>query len=275
MKELFIKDILELKIDSKLSISGWIKSIRRQKKRTFIMLVDSTGSIQVVYEGSRVALQNESSITVNGFLVKNKNTVEVFAETIQVIGQVELDAQYRPRKDLNIFASSFVSDMTTNRHLYIRNSKVIAVLKARALVITALRAWFLRKNYCDVTAPILTPILLYSEDTGIRVPVNNQEVFLTQCVGFYLESVVHSLEKVYNIGPSFRGKESSSKRHLTEYWHVKSELAFCAFDEFFGEVEDMLRFVTQFVEKEAKILCLELGTGFNDEALRGKFPRVK
>lgn len=107
--------------------------------------------------------------------------------------------------------------------------------------------------------------------------VNNQDLFLTQCVGFYLESAVHGLEKVYNIGPSFRGKESVSKRHLTEYWHIKAEQAFCSFDEFFLVVEDLVSSITK--EVMGFLECSEitnvLGTGgFCSDAIKTPYPRI-
>ena len=124
----------------------------------------------------------------------------------------------------------------------------MAALKARHLVLGAVHSWFRKNGFIEITAPILTPVLLYDEDTGISANVNGQDVFLTQCVGFYLESAVHAFEKVYNIGPSFRGKESISKRHLTEYWHIKAEMAFCPFDEFFAVIEDLISSIIAEVE---------------------------
>lgn len=79
----------------------------------------------------------------------------------------------------------------------------MAALEARHLVLGAVHNWFRKNGFIEITAPILTPVLLYDEDTGIPANVNGQDVFLTQCVGFYLESAIHAFEKVYNIGPSF------------------------------------------------------------------------
>jgi asparaginyl-tRNA synthetase len=130
-------------------------------------------------------------------------------------------------------------------------------------------------GFLEVTAPVLTPILLYTEDTGISVHINNQDIFLTQCVAFYLESAVHAFEKVYNIGPSFRGAESISRRHLTEYWHVKAELAFCDFEEFYTVVESLVSSVAAEVKPLSESICniLDLG-GFCDDAAKIPFPRI-
>ncbi|MHA1369904.1 MAG: amino acid--tRNA ligase-related protein, partial [Promethearchaeota archaeon] len=62
---------------------------------------------------------------------------------------------------------------------------------------------------------------LYDERTAFNLDFFGTNIFLTQCVAFYLEAAVHAFEKVYNIGTSFRREKSRSRRHLAEYWHVK------------------------------------------------------
>ena len=48
----------------------------------------------------------------------------------------------------------------------------MAALKARHLVLGAVHNWFRKNGFIEITAPILTPVLLYDEDTGIRANVN-------------------------------------------------------------------------------------------------------
>lgn len=251
MKELFISSILnnQLAAGAAVDLYGWVASVRRHKNDIFFDLEDSTGSIQVVIAMQNIAVEikPEQSVVVYGVLLFNDSSkeYEVMAEQVQVIGDVSKQLSPTPRSNFDIFDNRYTNYVQQNRHLFIRNSKVRSVLSARDYVKTAVCNWFKKMNFTEITAPILTEVLLYDNSTGIPVTINDQNLFLTQCVAFYLESAVHAFERVYNIGPSFRGAESISPRHLAEYWHVKAEIAFCSFDEMFSLVESLIDFVVE------------------------------
>lgn len=263
----------------KIELYGWIASIRKLKSDIFFEMEDSTGRIAV--QMSRELIENplkpEQSVCVVGVLGKDKiGNPQIKAESYTIIGEVNLKISPSARANFDVFSESNANNVVTNKHLYIRNAKNRDILLARDLVIKAVRSWFAENGYCDVTAPILTPILLYDKNTGIGVNIKGEEAFLTQCVGFYLESAVHSLERVYNIGPSFRGAESISKRHLMEYWHVKSELAFCSFEEYFDVVESLVAYVTDYVKNNGGLeLAKRMNTDFCDDGLKIPFHRVE
>ncbi|MBO5341200.1 MAG: hypothetical protein J6A73_00790 [Lachnospiraceae bacterium] len=280
MKKYYIADILNNNVPNikNIEIYGWICANRKHKDVTFFKVEDSTGRIDLVVNNNLVSFQlnNEQSVYCTGVLsddLKGNKLVEV--GMIKLIGDVNCELSPGARSNIDVFSEKNANKIVKNKHLYIRNQSFVGILKARNLVIEAVRSWFHENGYCDVTAPILTPILLYEKETGIEVSIKNQNVFLTQCVGFYLESAVHSLEKVYNIGPSFRGAESVSKRHLMEYWHIKSELAFCGFEEYFDVVEDLICYTTKYIKEHGgEELATMIGTTFCDDGMQTPFPRI-
>jgi len=278
MKKLYISN-LKNEIGKEVVLYGWIAAKRSSKNFFFLDLVDSTGKIQVICKKTEIIdiYKKEQSIMIVGTIVNGKKGIEVLAKTVELLGDAKFMLSPSPREDFDIFSEKYVDYVQKNKHLFVRNPRVIAALKARALVIRAVHEWFDENGFYEVTAPIITPILLYEPETGIPVKVNGQDLFLTQCVGFYLEAAVHALEKVYNIGPSFRGAESISKRHLTEYWHIKAEQAFCSFDEFFVVVEDLVSSITKKVMENSACekIASELNTGgFCADALNPPFPRI-
>ncbi len=276
MKTLYLKDIAS-KVGEEVELLGWIAYKRKMKNHFFLDLVDSTGKVQVLCQGVDNIYKREQSVRVVGNVIERDGSIEVIAKEIEIIGDVNFQMSPHPREKFDVFGTQYVDYIQKNRHLFIRNPRVMAAMKARALVMRAVHNWFDANGFYEVTAPILTPILLYDTETGIPVKVNEQDVFLTQCVGFYLEAAVHGMEKVYNIGPSFRGMESISKRHLTEYWHIKAEQAFCPFDEFFGVVENLVSSVTRMVGEnpETEAIANELNTGgYCWDAIKPPFPRI-
>lgn len=134
--------------------------------------------------------------------------------------------------------------------------------------------WFRQHGFIEIHAPVLTPTPLYDDRTPIALEVHGQHVYLTQCVGFYLEQAVHAFEKIYNIGPSFRAEESRSKRHLMEYWHIKAELAFVDFEGLATTVEQFIHDVSQQCTTEGIHLAKVIGTELCQDGLKMPFPRI-
>ena len=244
MKTLYVKDLCSRPLGSSVELYGWLAGRRNLGGVLFLDLADSTGTAQVIIENTNALtfdlgtdIPLESAIAVVGILVEGaKTTTEIQAHSIRLIGKATLQLNPFPRSRFDFLASKHVNQTLTYRHIYLRNPRLMAVLKFRAGVTRIMRDWFHRHDFIEFDAPIITPATLYDKETALPIRVHDQDLFLTQCAGFYLEAAVHAFERVYNIGPSFRGAESRSKRHLTEYWHVKAELAF-------GDLEDIIRLV--------------------------------
>ena len=227
MKELFVIDLLQSNgCEIEVELCGWISAKRCQKEVIFLDVCDSTGTIQVVITESDVSLEVfqvvkrwpvESGITVKGRVTCTTNRQrEIVARDIVLVGGVTKDFSPHPRGPIDIFDDSMIPHLLKNRHMYLRNPKVMAILQFRDCLMYNMRTWFHENRYTSVDAPILTPVPLYEDGTAMSINVHDEKVFLTQCVGYYLESAVHAFERVYNIGPSFRGEEGRTKRHLME-----------------------------------------------------------
>lgn len=152
--------------------------------------------------------------------------------------------------------------------------KLAAILKFRHILTRIVHQWFHENGFIEIHAPVLTPTRLYDDRTAMAIEVHGQDVYLTQCVGFYLEQAVHAFEKIYNIGPSFRAEESRSKRHLMEYWHIKTELAFMDFEDMASVVERFIRDVSEQCIREGRELANIIGTEMCGDGLKTPFPRI-
>jgi len=287
MKKLFIIDLLGFELHKEVQILGWLKNKREHKNVVFLDVSDSTGVIQVVVERDSVEQSNfylaselkiESAISVTGKLQVNnncKNGLEVLANNLSLIGGVSFDVSPYPHEDFDIFDERLTDNILKYRHLYLRNPKVMAILHFRNLLKGIIRDWFELNNFVDFDAPILVPAPLYAGSTAIGVTIRDENVFLSQCAGFYLEAAVHAFEKVYNMGPSFRGEESRSKRHLIEYWHIKAELAWGNRDDIIKIVEDIFLYTSEQLKQKATGLMNVIGREICLDGLKVPFPRLK
>jgi asparaginyl-tRNA synthetase len=292
MKELYVDGVLyRTSVGTEVDLYGWIKNRRDHGNVIFLDICDSTGWMQVVVDKSRFSeeqfnliskLTVESSVLVKGKLaLTGKKTptrnLEIRAESVELIGAANLGLTPSPRgNSFDIFDERLQDHLLTNRHFYLRNEKIMAILKFRHHLMGLVHEWFRADGFIEITAPILTPTPLYEGRSAIGLELYDEDIFLTQCVGFYLESAVHAFERVYNIGPSFRGEEGRSKRHLTEYHHIKAELAFGDLEDIITLVENLISFVTQRCSGEARIadLATVVGRPLCLDGLTPPFPRL-
>jgi len=280
MRKVFIKDILSQKLGENVQVMGWISSKRIHKTAIFLQVSDSSGTVQVVVTKNSPDFAKsknatiESGIVLLGKLRQYKFGKEVECSQILEIYPNQMTLSPTPREDFDIFAEHYTDLVLKNKHLYIRNPKTIAILQFRDFVLRAVRDWFFKNKFISLEAPILTPLPLYTDGSAMSITVHEENMFLTQCVGFYLESTVHALDRIYNIGPSFRAEESRSKRHLMEYWHIKAELTFGDLDQMIEMVESLINHISMKVATECGRIFETLGTKPCLDGTRVPYPRI-
>jgi asparaginyl-tRNA synthetase len=274
---------LILPIGSVMSVYGWLSNRKIHGKLMFINIADSQSSVQVVVEKNKISeidwnslrtLPLESGLQLKCFVEKGKSGNEFHVKMIEELYPAELVIQPRPRSNFDIFDPAFMEQMLRYRHLYLRNPKVAAILKFRSWLMGATRDWFEKEGFMEFDAPILTPAPLYDGSTAMPIEVHGEKVYLSQCAGFYLEAAAHAFERVYNMGPSFRGEESRSKRHLMEYWHIKAELTWGNREDIINIVEDILTYLTNRAMEECGPIMKDLGTTICTDALKVPYPRI-
>jgi asparaginyl-tRNA synthetase len=81
--------------------------------------------------------------------------------------------------------------------------------------------------------------------------------------------------KVYVFGPTFRAEKSKTRRHLTEFWMVEPEVAFCDLEGDMDLAEEFLEHVVQSVlrHRSAELQALERNTRFLENVKR-PLPRI-
>lgn len=285
MKNLYVSDIQKLEPGMNVEIFGWIRAKRAHRGLLFLDVEDSTGSLQVVLrqETSTVGfaqadnLALEASVRVSGVVRQSlkKPQVEIEADEIELIGDVSLNISPRPRTRFDIFAEKFADSSLKKRHLYLRNEKLMAVLRMRHDLFGIMHHWFREQGFIEIHGPLLAQVPLYEDKTAFSLDFFGHPVFLNQCIAFYLESAVHAFEKVYNIGPSFRAEESRSRRHLAEYWHVKAEIAFTDYEDIIQFTEHLLSHIVREVSIECAPELKILGATIDVEHFAAiPYPRV-
>lgn len=287
LKKQYVRDLLNTVAtpdDEHVELLGWIKSRRDHGRLTFIDVTDSTGTMQVVINRRDLGDEQydiattipvESAVRVTGVMnTRAKGQREIMANGFVVISRDTLSLSPQPRAGFDIFDPKMSSHITANKAVYLREPHYMAIIKFRAKVMRIVREWFEQHGFMEFDAPIVVLAPLYDDSTAMKIDVHGQDAFLTQCAGFFLEAATMAFERVYNMGPSFRGEESRSKRHLKEYWHIKAEMAFGDRDDIITLVESLLDYLHARIPEECEEEMEFLGAVLQPSDFRTPFARI-
>lgn len=271
-KKIKLRSIQE-NIDNRVLIQGWIHRLRIQKGLAFITVRDGTGFIQCVFTGDLAKAQQtkdltlESTLTVKGVIKKlpdGKSApggVELVVDYYEIVGLAPSGDDAFTNKVQETADPSLLLDQ---RHLTLRGETLSAVMKVRAVLLTSLRRFFQEEGLTEVTPPCMVQNQVEGGSTLFKMGYYGEEAYLTQSSQLYLETCLAALGDVYCVQESFRAEKSHTRRHLSEYTHVESELAFIDFEDLLNHLEKLLTVVIKYVIEDpiAGPLVKQLNPGF-------------
>jgi asparaginyl-tRNA synthetase len=212
-----------------VTLRGWLHNKRSSGKLHFLQLRDGSGVIQcVVFKGEVPEalfaqadhLPQESSLEVTGVVRADKRSplgYELGVTALRTIHEAE-EYPIGPKEH----GTGFLMD---HRHLWLRSSRQHAILRIRANLIRAARAFFDDRGFVLLDAPIFTPAACEGTTTLFETDYFGDRAYLTQSGQLYMEAGAMAFGKVYCFGPTFRAEKSKTRRHLTEFWMIEPEVA--------------------------------------------------
>lgn len=279
MHKVLISELAEF-VGKEVTLHGWLFNKRSSGKIKFIILRDGTGYLQCVYFKGNVSeevfntadrLGQESSVVVTGKVKAEPRApggFELDASDLQVIHETH-DYPITPKEH----GIEFLLD---HRHLWLRSSKQVAILRIRHRIIKAIRDFFDNRGFTLMDPPILTPNAVEGTSTLFETPYFDLgNAYLTQSGQLYAEAGAMALGKVYTFGPTFRAEKSKTRRHLTEFWMVEPEFAFADLNDDMDLAEEFLEYIVQTIlkEKQEELKVLERDTT-KLQNVKKPFPRV-
>jgi asparaginyl-tRNA synthetase len=266
-----------------VTLRGWLYNLRESGKLLFPIFRDGTGTVQGVAHVKSVSpevfealkgLTQESSVIVTGKVRADKRApggFELDVENVEVIQRVPESNPYpiTPKEH-------GVDFLMEHRHLWVRSPRQSAILRIRAEIMRAAAEYFDTNGFIRTDPPILTPAACEGTSTLFPVDYFGEPAFLTQSGQLYIESTALALGKVYSFGPTFRAEKSKTRRHLTEFWMIEPEVAYCDLDCLLVLAENFLSHIVQSVLKNR---AAELDVIGRDkaklEAIMPPFPRLR
>ncbi len=262
-----------------VSLNGWLYNKRSSGKLHFLQLRDGTGTIQcVMFKGDVPPemfqqadhLPQESSLTVTGTVRADARSPIGFEVSVKslTVHQIAHEYPITPKEH----GVAFLLD---HRHLWLRSARQHAILRVRSEIIGACRDYFDDHGFTLLDAPIFTPAACEGTTTLFPVKYFDDTVYLTQSGQLYMEAGAMAFGKVYCFGPTFRAEKSKTRRHLTEFWMIEPEVAYCDLNGDMDLAEDFIEYVVQRVltnrQKELTALERDLTKLAN---VKKPFPRI-
>jgi asparaginyl-tRNA synthetase len=269
-------------LGEEIVLQGWLYDKTEKGKLIFLQVRDGTGIVQAVlfkpglpedvFNAARELTQESSVIVTGKVKVEGRapgvpGGFELEVTNLEVV-QIAEEYPITPKEH----GIEFLMD---HRHLWIRSKKQWALLRMRAVVMRAIREWLDTNGFLEMSTPILTPAAGEGTTTLFNVDYFGEPVYLAQTGQLYNEANIYSFGKVYCFGPTFRAEKSKTRRHLTEFWMLEPEIAFCDLEQVM-EIEEQL--VTHLVQTVCRDCVEELKILERDtqllERITPPFPRI-
>ena len=296
MKTDWIDNILSGDKDHQsVELKGWVHRSRGSNKMRFVVLRDSTGTIQCVvkrdivgdemFEKVKSALI-ESSLIFKGTVLPTdrEHGHEIQVENVEIVGAVNPDRPYPITESVmdveNLSENAFLLD---NRHLYLRTERMTRMLKIRSSVFGAIHQYFRNHDFIEYQAPNFVAGAVEGGSTLFEVPYfpteenPDRKAYLTQSWQLYAEAAMPALERLYTIAPSFRAEKSRTTRHLSEFWHAEMEIAWAGNDDVMEHGEAVVRNIAQTVldERENELTALGRDIELISRYADNPYPRIR
>ena len=278
MELVSVRDLYRKKdqyIGKKVTVGGWVRSVRDSKTFGFIVLHDGTffETLQVVYHDGLAnfaeisKLNVGSAIVVKGELVATpeaKQPFEIQAESVEIEGPSTPDYPLQKKRHT-------LEYLRTQTHLRARTNTFQAVFRVRSLCAYAIHKFFQERDFVYVHTPLITSsdcegagemFQVTTMDLN-NIPKNtdgtvdftkdffNKPTNLTVSGQLNGETYAMAFKNIYTFGPTFRAENSNTTRHAAEFWMIEPEIAFADLEDDMILAESMIKYIINYVLENA------------------------
>ncbi|WP_423919072.1 aspartate--tRNA(Asn) ligase [Frigoribacterium sp. 2-23] len=234
-----IKDLAPLP-DGTVTVSGWVDTVRDQKKVQFVVLRDESGALQLVRprtaadvlaangETDEIAdaisgLSQGSFVTVTGELKHDERVklggIEVKVETLLV------DSLADP--ETPIAADSGIDKRMDWRFLDLRVPRNALIFRVQTTLEHAMRSYWVERDYVEVHTPKLMATPSESNAELFKVEYFEGAAYLAQSPQHFKQMAqAAGFGKIFEIADVFRADPSFTSRHATEFTSVDAEISY-------------------------------------------------
>jgi nondiscriminating aspartyl-tRNA synthetase len=217
----------------RVTIAGWLHSIRRLGAINFLVIRDGWGTIQAVAEteAELEPLQAEQAgvetiLAVEGRVESSTQApggYELHELSIKVISPVtDAPPVTISKRTIKAGLGTMLDHaVVTNRHPERR-----ATLQLGAGIMAAFRATLTERGFTEVQTPKIVAAATESGANVFCLDYFGRPAYLAQSPQFYKQIMVGVFERVFEVGPVFRAEPHETTRHINEYVSLDVEFGF-------------------------------------------------
>ena len=254
---------------STVTIAGFVRTVRDQKRMQFAVVADRTGAVQVTHarRGDDDALAASIAALTPGTAVAVTGEVVIDAKIRAGGGEVRAaSVEAGPTAaPLPIDAASSPDLRLDHRWLDLRRPEQLLVFEVQTAAEHAMRRFWIERGFLEIHSPKLMAAASESGAELFRLPYFGGEATLAQSPQFYKQmAIAAGFERVFEIGPVFRANQSFTSRLDTEFTSVDVEVAWIeSHEDVMRLEEEWLAFVLgeiarQFGERVREALGVEV-----------------
>lgn len=214
--------------DKKLTVCGWVKSIRDMKKFAFVTINDGScfKDLQIVLNSDVLDNYDQATHAGNGAAIVVEGELKLTPEAPQPFElaankfavEGDTDDSYPLQKK-----RATPEFLRTIQHLRPRTNLFKAIFRIRSVAAFAIHEFFQERGFVYVHTPIITASdcegagEMFSVDAPGKKNFFGAPASLTVSGQLNAENFAMSFGDVYTFGPTFRAEDSNTPRHAAEF----------------------------------------------------------
>ncbi len=238
-------------IGTKVTLTGWVDTIRDHGGVLFVDLRDHYGTTQIVFSDDKMlqGITKETVVLVEGTVTKRDDEtvnaklatglIEVRAERIEVLGPCRLGLPF----EIGSSTQTREEVRLKYRYLDLRNRKIHDNIVLRSRILSYLRSQMEELGFLEIQTPILTA----SSPEGARdylVPSRKHKgkfYALPQAPQQFKQLLMTSgFDRYFQIAPCFRDEDARQDRSPGEFYQLDFEMSFATQEDVFEVAETVV-----------------------------------
>jgi nondiscriminating aspartyl-tRNA synthetase len=259
----------EVKAGDRVLMQGWVAKTRDLGGLKFFLLRDRQGTIQVTAKKGDVPddvlrqfpkIMKEYCVSVEGTVKEAKQApagIELIPSRLEIVSESE------PELPIDVFGKieSGKDKRFDYRFLDIREPKLQAVLRVKAVAVQAIREYFIKEGFVEVFTPVIQAAGAEGGATMFPVQYYDKKAFLRQSPQLYKQMMMASgMDRVFEIGQAFRAEKFHTPRHVSEFLSVDFEQGWIESEEdVMKTLEEMVHYTLSAVARDCRQELKALG----------------
>lgn len=263
-----------------VSVTGWLRSTRKQKSVTFLELSDGslpgTRSLQAIVRSSQNSPSSDidrlagltvgTALRLSGDLKPGRGSkkgqeIELVVHNIESLSHCDLTyplaAVTMQHSHTAVEESGYAASLAERRnpHLLGRLPRFAAIARTRQRLEQGIAEFLGKQDFVKVACPVLTASdcegagevfqVGSASDIAAKEDLNSfwggNQAYLTVSSQLHLEAAGLGLGRVWTTNPAFRAEGSATNRHLAEFWMVEAEMYFTDLPGILDVTEGMVK----------------------------------